>query len=36
MISSVVTGVFIGIVCNYTKKLITNNIDRLGLNLDDL
>lgn len=33
MISSVVTGVFIGIVCNYARKLIIDNIGKLGLNL---
>lgn len=31
MVSSVITGIFIGIVCNYTKKLIINNISKLGL-----
>jgi heptaprenyl diphosphate synthase len=33
MISSIVTGVFIGIVCNYARKLIINNISKLGLSL---
>lgn len=32
MVSSVVTGIFIGIVCNYIKKLIISNVDKLGLN----
>lgn len=35
MISSVVTGIFIGIVCNYAKKLIINNINTLGLNFKE-
>lgn len=35
MISSVVTGIFIGIVCNYSKNLILNNIKRLKLDFDD-
>lgn len=34
MLSSVITGIFIGIVCNYAKKLIISNIDKLGLNLN--
>jgi len=34
MISSVVTGVFIGLVCNYMKKLILVNIKKLGLDFE--
>jgi heptaprenyl diphosphate synthase len=35
MISSVVTGIFIGLVCSYSKKLIVNNVEKLGLNFHD-
>lgn len=35
MISSVVTGVFIGIVCTYTKGLILANIRKLGLHFNE-
>jgi heptaprenyl diphosphate synthase len=35
MVSSVITGLFIGLVCNYAKKLIVNNVDKLGLNFHD-
>ena len=35
MIASVITGIFIGIVCSYMKKLIVTNIDKLGLNFYD-
>lgn len=35
MISSVITGIFIGLVCNYMKKLIINNKDKIGLNFYD-
>lgn len=33
MIASTATGIFIGIVCNYSKKLIISNINKLGLNI---
>ncbi len=35
MISSVITGFFIGVICKYAKNLIIKNIDKLGLNFDD-
>lgn len=35
MVSSVITGLFIGIVCNYGRKLIINNINKLKLDFKD-
>lgn len=35
MISSVATGVFIGLVCSNAKRLIIRNINKLGLNFKD-
>lgn len=35
MISSVITGLFIGIVCNYGRKLIINNMNKLKLDFKD-
>lgn len=34
MISSVATGVFIGVVCQYARRLIINNISKIGLDFD--
>lgn len=33
MTASVCTGIFIGIVCNYTKRLIISNVNKLGFSL---
>jgi heptaprenyl diphosphate synthase len=35
IISAVVTGIFIGIVCSYVKRLIINNINKLGLSFNE-